>query len=184
MECCLHNILLPHIFHYLFIILSLFELNVTYFFITEIRFSNESGHVPTLRSASDISFHFYTKRHPRNSIKIKLATAHLLALTDFDGDKDTLFIIHGWKNSNESSVNNEIREAILAQNDLNVFVVDWSPIAGRNYISARNAVERVGEYIADFVRKVKRKFGLKIKNVKFVGHSLGAHIAGNAGKCG
>lgn len=60
--------------------------------------------------------------------------------------------------------------------------MDWSPIAGKNYFSAKNAVVRVGEYIAEFVRKVKHEFGLKIKNVKFVGHSLGAHIAGNAGK--
>lgn len=105
----------------------------------------------------------------------------LLALTDFEANKDTLFIIHGWKNNNESSVNYKIRETILSQNDLNVFVVDWSPIAGKNYISAQGAVLRVGEYVADFVRNLKILYGLNINKVKFVGHSLGAHIAGNAG---
>lgn len=137
---------------------------------------------PALRTANDITYHFYSRRHPGNSIVIKTATAHLLALTDFDGKNDTLLIIHGWKSSNTSSVNSKIRESILSQNYLNVFVVDWSPIAGKTYNSAHKSVVRVGNYIAEFVRELKRIYGLKIDKVKFVGHSLGAHVAGNAGK--
>lgn len=71
---------------------------------------------------------------------------------------------------------------ILSQNDLNVFVVDWSPIAGQSYSNAQGAVVRVGEYVAGFVRALKAQHGLNINKVKFVGHSLGAHVAGNAGK--
>lgn len=137
---------------------------------------------PSLRSENDVTYHFFSQRHPSNSIKIRTSTSHLLILTDFDPSKDTLFIIHGWKSDNESSINYKIRESILTENDLNVFVVDWSPIAGKSYLSAKGAVVRVGVYIADFVTELKEGYGVDVKKIKFVGHSLGAHIAGNAGK--
>lgn len=140
---------------------------------------NEVGE---LRSENDITYHFYSKRHPSNSIQIKTSSAHLLEYTDFDKKKDNLFIIHGWRSSNESSVNYKIRERILSKNDLNVFVVDWSSIAGRNYISAQGSVRTVGEYVAGFVRRLKSLYNVKVNTIKFVGHSLGAQVAGCAGK--
>lgn len=103
-------------------------------------------------------------------------------MTDFVGTKDTLFIIHGWKSSSESSINYKIKENILSQNDLNVFVVDWSPIAGQTYKIAHEAVVKVGVYVAGFVSELKSQYGLNIRKVKFVGHSLGAHVAGCAGR--
>lgn len=154
--------------------------NLFYLFIDAS--SDQLDDFPILGSANDLTFHFYTKIHPRNSIKIRISTVELLYLTDFIGEKDTLFIIHGWKNHNESEVNSKIREKILTDNDLNVFVVDWSPIAGKSYRLAKNSVVRVGEYIADFVWRLKEEFDLNISKLKFVGHSLGAHVAGNAGK--
>ncbi|CAH1118346.1 unnamed protein product [Phaedon cochleariae] len=140
--------------------------------------SNHS--IPPLGRASDLTYHFYSQRHPSHSIKIRSSTLDRLHNTDFQPRKASLFIIHGWKNHNESDVNYKIRETILSHEDINVFVVDWSPMAGRNYISARNAVVRVGQYVADFIKDLKREFGLKLNEVKFVGHSLGAHICGNA----
>lgn len=152
------------------------------FWFSDVIAADELNDYSILRSANDVTFHFYTKRHPSNSVKFRISTVELLHLTDFDYSKDTLFIIHGWKNHNESDINFKIREKILTENDLNVFVVDWSPIAGKSYRSAKNSVVRVGEYIAEFVWRLKEEFYLDVTKVKFVGHSLGAHVAGNAGK--
>ncbi|XP_074041939.1 lipase member I-like isoform X2 [Leptinotarsa decemlineata] len=136
-----------------------------------------------LRLPSDLTYHFYSRRHPRRSIKLKLSSIDRLEDTDFQIKKDTLFIIHGWKSNNDSSVNRKIRETILQQDDINVLVVDWSPMAGKNYLSAKKSVIRVGKYVADFISSLKLKYGVKLDKVKFVGFSLGAHVAGNAGAC-
>uniref|UniRef100_A0A6P7GIA5 Pancreatic lipase-related protein 3-like isoform X2 n=1 Tax=Diabrotica virgifera virgifera TaxID=50390 RepID=A0A6P7GIA5_DIAVI len=54
-------------------------------------------------------------------------------------------------------------------------------MAGKNYISAKNSVTRVGLYVAGFIKQLKENFGIRLEKVKFVGHSLGAHICGNSG---
>lgn len=160
-----------------------FHVSVNHVILFSDNFANpELNSNSTIRSANDLTYYFYTRRHPSNSIKIKSSSVNLLALTDFVGTKDTLFIIHGWKNDNFSAVNTRIREAILSQNDLNLFVVDWGVIASQGYIGAQGSVRRVGEYVAAFVKDLKSLYRLNINKVKFVGHSLGAHIAGNAGK--
>ncbi|KAJ8983360.1 hypothetical protein NQ317_009273 [Molorchus minor] len=74
-----------------------------------------------------------------------------------------------------------MRETVLSKHDINVFVVDWATIALRNYISARYSVVEVGEHIADFIKSLVSTYRLDLSRVYFVGHSLGAHISGNAG---
>lgn len=61
------------------------------------------------------------------------------------------------------------------------FAGDWSPAAGKNYVSAQGSVVRVGQFVADFINSLVSTYKINLDNVKFVGHSLGAHISGNAG---
>ncbi|XP_018568073.1 pancreatic triacylglycerol lipase [Anoplophora glabripennis] len=132
-------------------------------------------------SPSDLTYHFHSRSNPSRGIDIRTTNIGALRNTQFSVAKDTLFIVHGWRNSHESAVNNYIRESILARHDINVFVVDWSPVAGRNYVSAQGAVTTVGNHVADFIRALIATFGLRLDRVAFVGHSLGAHVSGNAG---
>jgi len=66
---------------------------------------------------------------------------------------------------------------------VNVLVVDWSRLAAVPwYHAARASVPRVGRLVArliDFVARASRKRPFQIH---VVGHSLGAHVAGVAGK--
>lgn len=105
----------------------------------------------------------------------------ILKLTDFKLYRPTLVVIHGWRNHYESPVNDYIKNAALANNDINVIVADWSPIARRNYLSAQRSVLAVGNYIGDFLLRLDDEVGHKLHKVTIVGHSLGAHISGNAG---
>ncbi|CAH1236366.1 unnamed protein product [Diabrotica balteata] len=134
-----------------------------------------------LKLSTDLAYHFYCTRHPTKSIKVEIGTISRLKNTNFSAEKETLFIVHGWKCNNVSQINREITAAILKNHDINVIVVDWSKMAGKNYISAKRAVTRVGLYVAGFITELKANFGLRLEKVKFVGHSLGAHICGNAG---
>ncbi|KAJ8983362.1 hypothetical protein NQ317_009275 [Molorchus minor] len=74
-----------------------------------------------------------------------------------------------------------MRKTVLSKHDINEFVVDWATIAFRNYISARYSVVEVGEHIADFIKSLVSTHRMDLSRVYFVGHSLGAHISGNAG---
>ncbi|KAJ8916044.1 hypothetical protein NQ315_010912 [Exocentrus adspersus] len=132
-------------------------------------------------SPSDITYHFYSRRDANRGTDIQSNNVAALRNTEFSASKETLFIVHGWRNTNESAVNRHIRTAILSRHDINVFVVDWGPVADRNYVSAQGAVRTVGNYIADFVRSLVNTFGVSLTRVALVGHSLGAHVAGNAG---
>lgn len=101
------------------------------------------------------------------------------ALTGFDVNRPTLVVVHGWRNHYESPVNDKIKNAALVRNNINVIVADWSPIASKNYISAQGSVLAVGNYIGDFLLKLDDELNHKIQHITVVGHSLGAHIAGN-----
>lgn len=88
-------------------------------------------------------------------------------------------VIHGWKNDFEAAVNDRIKNAVLKNNNVNVLVVDWSPIASRNYIRAQRAVLAVGNYVGDILLRLDEELNHKIHHITIVGHSLGAHISGS-----
>ncbi|KAJ8951115.1 hypothetical protein NQ318_021559 [Aromia moschata] len=130
---------------------------------------------------NDITYHFFSARNPSEGTVITSNTIRALRNTRFSVFRDTLFLVHGWLDHYESDFNVRMREAILSQHDINLFIVDWSPIASRNYISARYAVGDVGKHLAEFVRSLASIYRLNVARVAFVGHSLGAHVSGNAG---
>ncbi|XP_013097823.2 phospholipase A1 [Stomoxys calcitrans] len=67
--------------------------------------------------------------------------------------------------------------------DFNVIVVDWSVISSNvNYFGVVELIEDLGFLLAEFVRFLHMKAGLYFGDVYLIGHSLGAQIAGSAGK--
>ncbi|KAJ8972321.1 hypothetical protein NQ317_008578 [Molorchus minor] len=96
-------------------------------------------------SPSDLSYYFYSQTN--QVVAVKVTNSNLEPLSKkvaFQPRKDTFFIIHGWKNSHRSLVNIFIKKAMLSKHDVNLFVVDWSPIASGSYLSAKQAVNKVG----------------------------------------
>nr|API65148.1 lipase [Culex pipiens pallens] len=122
---------------------------------------------PLFNPATDTIFRLFT-RNNRNA--------------GHNPGRQTRFIIHGWNNNGESPVNVNIRNAYLDRADMNVIVVDWGAGAQNpNYITARNHINAVGQTVANFVDFLSNN-GLTFHNVYIVGHSLGGHTAGIAGK--
>ncbi|NXR05764.1 LIPR1 protein, partial [Semnornis frantzii] len=66
--------------------------------------------------------------------------------------------------------------------DVNCFCVDWSKGSRCQYTQASNNIRVVGAEIAYFVDVLMEKYGYSPANVHIIGHSLGAHAAGEAGK--
>lgn len=65
---------------------------------------------------------------------------------------------------------------------INFFVVNWRAGAvTMNYIVARSRVNKVGRLVAKFIDFLAEN-GVQLENLHLIGHSLGAHVSGIAGK--
>lgn len=54
---------------------------------------------------------FISRKHEK--VQTKIGQAEALKDTDFDPKRTSVFIIHGWRNDYDSSINTEIRQGIL-----------------------------------------------------------------------
>ena len=93
------------------------------------------------------------------------------------------FLVHGWLNNGEHFLNIDGTRAYLSNGEFNVIVVDWGMGAETsNYIRARNRVGDVGRSLANIIDFMNQSFNLRFEDITVVGFSLGAHVAGIAGK--
>lgn len=63
----------------------------------------------------------------------------------------------------------------------NAIIMDWSEGAGQNYNKAAAITSVMGAYLASFIQKLI-DLGIDPLSIHLIGHSLGAHITGYAGK--
>ncbi|XP_043289456.1 pancreatic triacylglycerol lipase-like [Venturia canescens] len=109
-----------------------------------------------------------------------------LEKSDFNIERRTVVIVHGFLNSASESWIKKLEEAFLLWGDVNVLVVDWSAVGKTiNYYKAAIMTRVVGFEIARFLHRVvnvtvesnpQPKWG----KLHLVGHSLGSHISGVA----
>lgn len=64
----------------------------------------------------------------------------------------------------------------------NVIIVDWSGLASRPlYVGAAFVTTEVGFVIAELLMYLVRSESVEPADIHFIGHSLGAHVAGACG---
>jgi pancreatic triacylglycerol lipase len=141
-----------------------------------------SDEVTAFAVVTDVTYYLYTKHNLEIPHTVKSSNIQELSISPhFDPAKKTFFIIHGWVDDYTADVNRLVKAALLSKHDLNVIVVDWSPVASESYTTAQNAVTAIGKFVGDFINDMMTTYGISGSQVAIVGHSLGAHIAGNAG---
>lgn len=92
-------------------------------------------------------------------------------------------ITHGWITNGNADWINQIKDAFLNQADVNVIVLDWRDDASNpTYLPAVRAVPGVGRALGNFLNFLFNTAGGSWNNVHLIGHSLGAHVMGNAGR--
>ncbi|XP_016840718.1 lipase member H-A-like isoform X2 [Nasonia vitripennis] len=96
-------------------------------------------------------------------------------------DKPTVFYLHGYTGSARSRDVLAVVSGYLERGDHNVIAVDWSPIAGKNYPSVVSSAKSVGEAVAGAIDEMVDQ-GLTSRSIHVVGHSMGAQVAGYAGR--
>ncbi|XP_026466401.1 phospholipase A1-like [Ctenocephalides felis] len=129
-----------------------------------------------------VHFQLYTRKNPKKPQLLVPKDLSTVKKSNFDPAKHTFFISHGWKNKLSSPVNELIRKAYLDTEDVNVIVVDWEYGASYNYLAARGHAATTGKHLGKFISLLKKNFNVSLKNVRLVGHSLGSHVSGFAGK--
>lgn len=99
-----------------------------------------------------------------------------------DTSRPLKILIHGWNANKDHTAIEPVRNAYLAKGMDNLIVVDWSAGANQLYDVSRTLVPKIGLQIGELVSDFMEKKGIMPENVHVIGHSLGAHIAGNVGK--
>ncbi|KAF7266026.1 hypothetical protein GWI33_020603 [Rhynchophorus ferrugineus] len=82
----------------------------------------------------------------------------------------------------ESDVNTLIRAALLTYDNVNVISVDWSSYSFLLYTMAVSNVSNVGKTVGLFIESLLTNYDYSPDDVILIGRSLGAHVAGYAGK--
>jgi pimeloyl-ACP methyl ester carboxylesterase len=126
----------------------------------------------------DTQFFLYNRNNPSKPRRLQYS------MTDagFNGNLETKFIIHGFIDNGFLKWVLDMKDALLALDDFNVIVVDWSRTNQFPYTQATANTQVVGAEIARLINSLSRNNGLRAERVHLIGHSLGSHIAGYAGK--
>uniref|UniRef100_A0A182MNV6 Lipase domain-containing protein n=1 Tax=Anopheles culicifacies TaxID=139723 RepID=A0A182MNV6_9DIPT len=91
-------------------------------------------------------------------------------------------LIHGWNADRNHFSILPIRTSYLVQDTHNLLVAEWGLIANLLYPTARNLVVPLSNRIGSILQKFIERVGIDPSQVHIIGHSLGAHIAGNVGR--
>ncbi|XP_035732017.1 phospholipase A1 1 [Vespa mandarinia] len=101
------------------------------------------------------------------------------------------FITHGFTSSPTAENFLAMAEALLNKGNYLVILIDWRVAACTNEIAgvklayynyAASNTRLVGNYIATVTKMLIQQYHVPMANIRLIGHSLGAHTSGFAGK--
>ncbi|GFV11417.1 hypothetical protein TNCV_1046361 [Trichonephila clavipes] len=94
----------------------------------------------------------------------------------------TILLIHGYVTLlKPGNLFEKIKDSLLTSGKYNVIIVDWSKYNYPYILAVANAYV-VGVKIGEMITFLVENKGINPKNIHLIGHSLGAHVAGVAGK--
>lgn len=105
--------------------------------------------------------------------------------TKLDGFLDDVpikVLIHGYIASRYHNSIEPIKKAYLNAGNVNLMIVDWSQASYQMYEISRGLTSQVAMRIARILDEFLQANDIDSGLVHLIGHSLGAHIAGNVGR--
>lgn len=147
------------------------------------KLSTEESEEP-IQGDDGIIYYLYTRNNPKEPQVLRLNDKKALARSFFSSNYHTKVIIHGWL-GDTSSVLTKLIDPFVNQKGVwnNVIFVDWSKYAlTLNYAGARLKVPKVGRQVAKFLDELHQFGGMSFNKLTVIGHSLGTHVVGFAGK--
>ncbi|RZC38182.1 pancreatic triacylglycerol lipase-like [Asbolus verrucosus] len=127
-------------------------------------------------SSADVTFYLYTPTNNK-TVKITPENTYLLNMS-----KPTKIIIHGLGSYQDQIWIDQLVRNYHTKGDYNVIAVDWSKISTRDTFYAVEAVNEVGEVIAQFIMEIRGHNEEFLTDVHLIGSSLGAQVGAVAGE--
>ncbi|RNA11918.1 pancreatic triacylglycerol lipase-like [Brachionus plicatilis] len=122
------------------------------------------------------TFQYFSKKNPSDYLALH---SQNLTLSGFIHSEETKFLVHGFGDNGRITRLLKIKDQLISRFNYNVILVDWEEgAAAPNYFAASENVQVIGQKIADFIRESN----IDASKVHCIGHSLGAHACGFAGK--
>lgn len=140
--------------------------------------------LPASPDSIKTTFELHTRTRPSTAEEEILDYNNVSSIksTSFDGSRKTKIIIHGFTHNGHRQWLQNMAQAFLKKEDVNVIIVDWGHGATPPYTQATANTRVVGAQVAKLIDvMVKNEISLMSK-FHLIGHSLGAHIAGYAGE--
>lgn len=109
------------------------------------------------------------------------AAVSLMGSNHFTPSNPTIIFVHGFTDNPLSVVGRSIADAYKRHGKYNVLALDASKLIESLYLRSVTAAKYIGEYLGYFIFDLNRA-GVNTESIHVIGHSLGAHIAGFAGK--
>ncbi|KAE8752641.1 hypothetical protein FOCC_FOCC000763 [Frankliniella occidentalis] len=131
---------------------------------------------------SAVKFYLITDAQP-DGVRVDLDREALLA-EGFNASRPSVVIVHGYGHDIRADLFAKVAGAYLqADYPTNVLGVDWGELCPKpKYIAARSRVAAVGARVADLLDLLLSSGLGSADRLHLVGHSLGAHVVGNAAK--
>ncbi|XP_076982249.1 inactive pancreatic lipase-related protein 1 [Tamandua tetradactyla] len=126
-------------------------------------------------------FLLYTNENP-NTFQILLPSdPSTIEASNFQTDRKTRFIIHGFIDKGEESWLLRMCQNMFQVEEVNCICVDWKKGSQTTYTQAANNARVVGAQVAQMLGVLSTHYSYSPSQVHLIGHSLGAHVAGEAG---
>jgi len=129
-----------------------------------------------------VSLDLYTNSNG-GPYRLQVNNINNLANSGFNPQNPTKILIHGFSGNGKKGIIIEGKNAYLGRGDYNIIGVDWGLLAAApNYPFAVLNTRPVGEHVAELIDFLVAQTGARLEDFHLIGHSLGAHVAGFAGK--
>ncbi|XP_067133560.1 pancreatic lipase-related protein 3-like [Centruroides vittatus] len=129
-------------------------------------------------------FYLYTTRHPHVKEVINVDNSTTIWQSSFNPEWPTKLIVHGYMNGVFLTTwMRRMKDELLSEGYYNVILVDWS--RGSSFTIRDQAIANsrvVGTEIVILIKGLQVIKGARLEKLHIIGHSLGSHVAGYAGK--
>ncbi|EEC13560.1 lipase, putative [Ixodes scapularis] len=133
--------------------------------------------------SSDTKFRLFTRLNPHVAIFLVSAEKDTVLNSTYNAQWETKIYIHGYLNSGKLLAPEMLKDRFLIRGDYNIIMVDWGRKSQDLYGRVVNqVVPEVGQQLATLIRVIQNATGANWKSFHLIGCSIGAHVAGFAGK--
>ncbi|XP_044155226.1 pancreatic lipase-related protein 2-like [Bufo gargarizans] len=127
-------------------------------------------------------FFMFTVKNPQKYQVVSARNHSTFNESNFECRRKSVFIVHGYTEKGSDPWLVDLCQKILETEDVHCFCVDWSGGSSAIYFQAINNVQIVGGEMTYFIRTIMNICNSSLSMIRLIGHSLGAHAVGEAGK--